>query len=289
MITLANEMLRLQLVPDAGGSIARCDALDGDDAQPVLAPALTLAGGGDGVRVACYPLLPWANRIDANGFDFDGRHWTPPPTTADEPSPLHGLAAWRRWDCLLARADEALLTLRVTGTPWDFRAWQHFRLTANRLSIRLIVFNFGRRMPYGIGWHPCWPRDPQTRLQAPATAVWTTSANRLPVARIAPAALHDFSTAQRLPADRALDHNYCGWNGRATITSGGLRTDVVANVEHFQLYAPVGADYFCFEPVDHPPNAVNLPGGAAANAMTVLDSGGMLVRDFALTVSREGA
>ena len=47
------------------------------------------------------------------------------------------------------------------------------------------------------------------------------------------------------------------------------------------LYTPAGEDFFCFEPVDHPINAVHLPGGAVANGMTLLAAGESLERAFA--------
>ncbi|MEX3820702.1 aldose 1-epimerase, partial [Paraburkholderia sp. BR14262] len=51
-------------------------------------------------------------------------------------------------------------------------------------------------------------------------------------------------------------------------------------------YTPPGADFFCFEPVDHPINAVNLTGGGDAHGMTVLAHGERLVRRFSFTVER---
>lgn len=55
------------------------------------------------------------------------------------------------------------------------------------------------------------------------------------------------------------------------------------------LYTPPGEDFFCFEPVDHPINAVNLPGGATAHGMTLLAPGERLTRRFAFTVERADA
>ena len=54
-------------------------------------------------------------------------------------------------------------------------------------------------------------------------------------------------------------------------------------------YAPPGADFFCFEPVDHAINAHNLPGGAAANGLTVLVPGQTLQRQVTFSVAREAA
>jgi aldose 1-epimerase len=55
------------------------------------------------------------------------------------------------------------------------------------------------------------------------------------------------------------------------------------------LYTPRGEDFFCFEPVDHPINAVNLPGGAAAHGMTLLAPGERLARRFSFGVARTDA
>ena len=53
------------------------------------------------------------------------------------------------------------------------------------------------------------------------------------------------------------------------------------------LYTPPGEDFFCFEPVDHPINAMNLPGGAAAHGMTMLARGERLTRSFRFTVETD--
>jgi aldose 1-epimerase len=67
-----------------------------------------------------------------------------------------------------------------------------------------------------------------------------------------------------------------------------LSLTISANTDYYVLYAPPGEDYFCFEPVDHPINAVNLPGGGEANGMTVLEPGEKLTREFRFTVERTG-
>jgi aldose 1-epimerase len=57
-----------------------------------------------------------------------------------------------------------------------------------------------------------------------------------------------------------------------------------ADMAYYILYAPPGRDFFCFEPVDHAINAHNLPGGAAANGLTVLAPGESLSRTVSFAI-----
>jgi aldose 1-epimerase len=67
-----------------------------------------------------------------------------------------------------------------------------------------------------------------------------------------------------------------------------LSLTISADTDYYVLYAPAGKDFFCFEPVDHPINAVNLPGGGEAHGMTALAPGESLSREFRFTVERSG-
>ena len=73
-------------------------------------------------------------------------------------------------------------------------------------------------------------------------------------------------------------------------TPAALPAPPVASLAHGSLLAamdpsvPPGKDFFCFEPVDHPINAHNLPGGAQANGLTVLAPGQDLRRTVRFAV-----
>ena len=70
-LTLRNERLLAEVVPQIGGGLARLDWLDGYQARPLLRglpPGVTdtpLPG-----QLACFPLLPWSNRMAPSGFAF---------------------------------------------------------------------------------------------------------------------------------------------------------------------------------------------------------------------------
>jgi aldose 1-epimerase len=67
-----------------------------------------------------------------------------------------------------------------------------------------------------------------------------------------------------------------------------LSLNIAADTDYYVLYTPPSEDFFCFEPVDHPINAMNLAGGASENGMTLLKRGERLTRTFRFTVERTG-
>jgi hypothetical protein len=66
-----------------------------------------------------------------------------------------------------------------------------------------------------------------------------------------------------------------GWDGRARIEWPGrkLAVEITAseNLGTYVLYSPAGErDFVCFEPVSHPVDAFNLPGGPEAHGLRML-------------------
>ena len=75
MIEWNSAALAVGLCPSFGGGIAYLDAWH-DGARlslmrPLRAPAMS-ADAFEPNRLACYPLVPWSNRIDHGGFAMDG-------------------------------------------------------------------------------------------------------------------------------------------------------------------------------------------------------------------------
>lgn len=292
MIELLGGGLRAVVLPAAGGGLARLDWLGGAASGSVPVPVLRPAP--DGVaqplpgQLACFPLVPWSNRIAPDGFDFDGRRFVPAPTRAGEPCPIHG-DGWRMpWQVEARDASSAVLALhRRDGVPFAFTARLAYRLSANALHVTLEVTNEGRLpLPFGLGLHPWMPHPAEARLRAAAQGVWLAGADKLPAERIAPPEAWDFSGPGRaLPAE-GIDNAFTGWDGRAEIDwpMRGLRLRIGADMGYYILYAPPGKDFFCFEPVDHPINAHNLPGGAAVHGLTILAPGQDLRRTVTFTV-----
>ena len=98
-----------------------------------------------------------------------------------------------------------------------------------------------------------------------------------------------FGVAYPLPKT-VVNHAFTGWSGRSAVVwpKRHLSLTIAADTDYYVLYTPPGEDFFCFEPVDHPINAMNLAGGASENGMTLLARGERLTRTFRFTVERTG-
>ncbi|KOR19494.1 aldose 1-epimerase [Burkholderia orbicola] len=292
-VTLSNASLRLDVLPHLGGGIARFDWRGENGALvPVFRRCEHPETATDPNELACYPLLPYSNRIGDGRFECDGRKVAVPRNRRDEPLPIHGDGWLARWQVDDATDTSLQLSLdRTAGAPYAFRAIQSFELDDATLSIALTIENAGRtRLPFGLGVHPFLVRDAVTELAAAAGGLWLSGADFLPVRHVSVPPAWQFGVAYPLPAT-LVNHAFTGWGGHATVSwpRRRLSLTVAADADAYVLYTPPGEDFFCFEPVDHPINAVNLPGGAAAHGMTLLAPGERLTRRFAFTVERADA
>ena len=90
--TLRAGRLALEVLPAAGGSIARFDHLGDKGRQPLLRG--TDKHYADVLESACFPLVPYANRIRGGSFQCDGREVRLSTNLPGDASPLHG-QGWR--------------------------------------------------------------------------------------------------------------------------------------------------------------------------------------------------
>ncbi|MDO1527604.1 aldose 1-epimerase [Fulvimonas sp. R45] len=296
MLHLTHGRLRARILPEAGGALTGFDYRKGADRVPLMRPfepSATFRGKEpDPNQLACYPLLPWSNRIAHGGFVVDGRRVTLEANRDDDPYPIHGSGWQRAWQVLSCNGREARLVLDERAKDaYAYRANLHYLLHADALEVMLEVTNTGEHtLPFGLGLHPFFPRHRDTTLRAPAARVWLNDGRSpLPVECVDVPPAWNFDNARPLPD--GLNHGFHAWSGDAVIgwPAHGLRLQVAADVDAFVLYTPAGEDFFCFEPVDHAINAVHLPGGAAANGMTLLAPRSGLARRFAFRVLDEAA
>ena len=288
-VTLANPYLRIDVAPQLGGGLTRFDWRSGGMLEPVFRRCERVSARTDPNELACYPLLPYSNRIGGGRFRFGGRDVAVPRNRASEPLPLHGDGWLAQWEIEHAERERVRLVLdRSRGAPYAYRAALIYALDGATLSVTLDVENAGRdALPFGLGLHPFLARDAGTELSAPASGLWLSGDDWLPVRHVPAPPAWQFGIAYPLP-ERLVNHAFSGWSGRAAVVWAQRRLSLAisANTDYYVLYTPPEEDFFCFEPVDHPIDAVNLPGGGAAHGMTVLARGERLTRQFAFTVEQ---
>lgn len=271
-LILRNDSLLAEVVPQVGGGLARLDWLGVGEPQPLLrALPVDVEGIPLPGQLACFPLLPWSNRMAPSGFVFEGARHVPAPNRNGEPCPIHGDAWQQAWQVSSHTDTSLTLTLaRPDATPFSYRAELRYALDGPALVVDLALSNAGATaLPFGIGLHPWMPDPGGAVLQAAAGGVWMSGADKLPVERVAVPPQWRFDAPAALPQD-GVDHVFDGWPGRARIAwpARGASLEIEADMTYFILYAPPGRDFFCFEPVDHPINAHNMAGHPGLSVLT---------------------
>lgn len=262
--------LTLVLAPLIGGSIARFSYGSQDLMRPAPASAL------DAGQMACFPLVPFSNRIREGRFVCDGREVRLTPNLPGDPSPLHG-QGWRGAWRIDSRDDRSatMSFIHEPGEwPWRYAATQVFALDERGLSVKLSCRNLSaERMPCGLALHPYFRCDADTRLRTGVTDVWTIDERVLPVNRVP--ATGRFDPNNGPVCSRGLDHGYEGWSGSALIDWGaGAKLRMTAAAPRFQLYAPPEGELFVAEPVENANAALNRPQEEwEASGLTLLDAG----------------
>lgn len=243
--------LRLALRPDLGGCIAGL----WHGALPVLRS--TEPAALDRVRLsACYPLLPYSNRLGYRRLRWLGRDHQTAPNFDDSPHSLHGVGWLRPWSVVETAADRARLQLVHAGDadwPFPFEAEQRFVLTPEQLRIELTLRNTAAHpAPAGLGWHPYFPKRARSRLHAEVAERWEPDASGLPVRRVA---------QPGIDADVAhldFDHCFGGWAGQARLRDERLHLALASSLPYLVVYTPPLKDHWCVEPVGHVNNAMHM-------------------------------
>jgi aldose 1-epimerase len=251
--------LRLIIAPELGASIAHFDILINERPVPLLRPMPGTSR--DVLESACFPMLPYANRV-AGAFSFRGREIKLPPNVEGQPFAMHGDAWLKEWRIANATKHEIELVFehKRDAWPWDYEARQRFELAEEMLTVSLECTNrSAEEMPCGLGLHPYFPVTPRTVFDAEVERVWIADQDAFPVRADEPSGR--YSLKHRLLAGEGLDNGYDGWSGRARIEwpENDLWLAMISEAPRLQIYAPKGASFFAAEPVTNATAALNAP------------------------------
>ena len=87
-VVLRTDRFRLVLDPQHGGIVRRWDLGDAGQVLPLFRP---MADGATApLDAACFPLVPWCNRIGEAAFVFEGRSYALRRNFPPEPHAIHG-------------------------------------------------------------------------------------------------------------------------------------------------------------------------------------------------------
>lgn len=273
MLELEAQDWRVRLDPEKGARFASAEWRG----IPVLAPWPESGGGAGG----CFVMAPFANRIVGGRFRFEGEEFATPMNRPAEGLAIHGPSRDRPWRVAAAEPDLAVLFQEIDEPeiPWRYRIALEVGLSPEGLSLGLSLINLGdRRLPFGIGLHPWFPREPGTRLSFSAQGVHLPDARNLPLPETR--AWPGFDPASTLALDDLppLDGCFSGWappSARILQPQSGLLLDLTAEgaFRLLHVFTPEGRPLFCAEPVSHLPDAVNRPGLDPFGPMTPLGPG----------------
>lgn len=270
LLVLQQQQARLTLDPRRGGVIRELSWHGLDILRPTAPEA-----GDDPFQTACFPMVPYVNRVAHGRFAFGGhavhlqRNW------AEDPHPLHG-QGWRAsWTVTATSKSNATIQFDGGGDewPWRYRCEQRFHLQPDAVSVELSIENLGSEpMPAMLGLHPYFPDAPRAQLQALLPGVWLADNQALPIKHERTPEAWSFDPVRPVRA-AALDHGFTDWNGVALLSWPDRTVTVRApDCRFLHVYTPAGRDFFCIEPQTAPPGAL----GRDPTDATVVAPGGRL-------------
>lgn len=252
--------------------------------------ALPQAVMGNPHVMACFPLVPFCNRIGYARFAWRGREFSIDRNFGDNPHAIHGIGWQRCWTVEQVRPDGATLSLQHQGGsawPFAFTAEIIYALDRFGLSATLAMTNrHDGPAPGGLGLHPYFPKHHDPALQFNALQVWENGSDMLPQLHVP--VPEEWSHVEPLAVTQPrLDNCFTGWDRTAKVDAGPASLCLEADdaYPNLQVFTPHWADFFCVEPVSHVPDAINRPNLPADQAMATLQPGETLRGTIRMTCS----
>ena len=213
---------------------------------------------------ACFPLVPYVNRIRGGRFNFRGRDGAAGAEHGrrSKPAARPRLAEPVERRSATRPSRRAALHHEPGEWPWRYEARQEFALDegADRHA-RAAATCRTEPMPCGLGLHPyfpCGPADPARHRGRRSPGRSTTRCCR---STKVPAEGR-FDLRDRLVCGQDLDNGFGGWGGEARMSDPDWPFELrlsSPDARFFQLYSPPDGGIFVAEPVTHANAALNAP------------------------------
>jgi aldose 1-epimerase len=254
--------LRLALRPDLGGSIAGLWHRDTPILRSVEPAALAAPREG-----ACFPLVPYSNRLGFRRFRWKGADHTTAPNFDASPHSLHGVGWRRAWELVSSSTVDVVLRHRHepdADWPFAYEVSQYFTLSPDAMTVQMVFTNRAEvAQPVGLGWHPYFPKRQRSRLHIDLAERWDVDVQQLPIRKVAQPGID--SDVAHLDFDNCFE----GWRGPARIRDERFSLQLTSSLPYLVVYTPQDKDYFCVEPVSHVSNAIHMADPAAHGMRSV--------------------
>ncbi len=249
----------------AGDAIASFDASDGARLVSLeVAGFEIIVDDQESLGRGCYPMVPWAGRVNRGRFEFAGRTHQLPVTHGDHA--IHGTGFTSGWS-LVSKGERSITMALNLVAPWPLggRVEHRASIGDDHLHLELEVFAGHDAMPAMVGWHPWFHRT----LAGSDAALDFGPARMYEVSNMIP-------TGELIaPSPPPWDDCFTALGREPVITwSNVLELAMSSSCDHWVLYTkPDHA--LCVEPQSDAPDAFN-------RAPEVIEPGSSLVATFDL-------
>ena len=261
IITLQNNKIKLDLLPEVGGRISSLICDDFHFLRPIPLhnlKSLHLFKGGS------FPLVPFSNRIKNAKFNFNELEYNLNQNAF--PHAIHGHGYLSEWSIVERSNASAKIIYRhqpdELGWPWSYEITQSIHLNNFSCIIELKLTNSSNSiMPFGFGIHPFFNFNDEIRLKFFASREWDGQPEDFPTKTKA------IENNFNIRNGRALWKNektvcYENFAGKVKIIWPYKKKKITMKVDkifnHLIVHVPKGEEYFCIEPVSHPTDGFNL-------------------------------
>jgi aldose 1-epimerase len=245
---------------------------------------------GNPSPVGCFPMAPFANRIDGGRFTYDGSDYALAVNQPSENVAIHGLSRFARFEMLAQTPTAVSLLHHFRSDVFNYDLSQHVAIDADGVAIELTLVNRGDALPFGIGLHPYFTRELGARLRFAALERSQSDARHLPLRFVAASTSPDFNAGAGLDDLQGLDANFSNWGPRHVALErpgAGLSIAVTGSGAFTNLHVYVGPDrdHVCIEPVSHVPDVHNRRDLARYGDVARLQPGEALTGTMRISVS----
>jgi aldose 1-epimerase len=267
-IFLNSDIARIEISPELGGAILVYDAKLHNKFVPILRNSRNAESV---LNSSCFPLVPYSNRIKHGLLNWQEKSSQLPLNHLPEKHSIHGHGWQLPWKVI--HKNETSLTLeynyKKAEWPFSYSARQVFTLKGSALNIELSLVNHSTsQMPAGLGLHPYFSLTKETSLTCSVDKMWAVNDESMPTTLgDAPTALA--SSEGLLITNSKLDNVLTGFSGAATVVWPEWRAEAdittSSNCKFIVVYSPKDQHYFCFEPVTHITDAINMSNNGVKN------------------------